>query len=95
MNPWEAFYVKFLEAQRHVRKLGEWEGRELLLEQLPQDLRFKLITEEDKRSRLRVSIRGLPRTELSVLEEFFKKHLGLTITRVKCTNKGYEAQVNR
>ena len=64
LNPWEAFCVKFTEARRHVKNLGDWEGRELLLAQLPNDVRCKLITEEDKRSRLRVSIRGLPRMAL-------------------------------
>jgi hypothetical protein len=85
--------VKFTEARRHVKNLGDWEGRELLLAQLPNDVRCKLITEEDKRSRLRVSLRGLPRMALKSVCDFFKGQLGLTVTRVIVSKEGYEAQL--
>ncbi len=81
--------MKFTEARRHVKNLGVWEGRELLMTQLPNDVRCKLITEEDKRSQLRVSIRGLPRMALGSVCDLFKGQLGLTVTRVKVSKEGY------
>ena len=47
VTPWEAFCVKFNDERRHVKNLASWEGRELLLAQLPNDIRCKLITEEE------------------------------------------------
>ncbi len=39
LNPWESFCVKFAEARQHVKNQGEWAGRELILQQLPNDFR--------------------------------------------------------
>ncbi len=52
VNAWETFCVKFKEARRHVKNLAPWEGRELLLAQLPHEVRCKLLTEEVKKKKI-------------------------------------------
>jgi hypothetical protein len=93
LNPWESFCVKFAEALRHVKNQGEWEGRELILQQLQNDIRAKLILEVDKRSRQRVAISGLGKMHIGDFYDFFRRMTGLTLSKARESKTGFEAQV--
>ena len=69
-NALKMFCVKFEEARRHVKNLATWEGRELLFAQLPHDVRCKLLTEEEKKSKLRVRVNGLETLDNTRVFEF-------------------------
>jgi hypothetical protein len=93
VNTWETFCVKFEEARRHVKNLAPWEGRELLLAQLPHEVRCKLLTEEEKKSKLRIRVTGLETLDNSRIFEFFKRAIGVNLQTVKTTPQGTEVQV--
>ena len=93
VTPWEAFCVKFNDERRHVKNLASWEGRELLLAQLPNDIRCKLITEEEKRSRFRMKVGGLDPLSRENVFEFFKRVVGVNLSGVTMLAQGLEIQV--
>ncbi len=65
VNAWETFCVKFEAARRHVKNIAPWEWRELLLAQLPHEVRCKCLTEEDKKSKLIIRVTGLETLDMN------------------------------
>ncbi len=93
VNAWETFCVKLEEARRQVKNLAPLEGRELLLAQLPHDVQCKLLTEEEKKSKLRIPVTGLKTLDNKRVFEFFKCAVGVDLQKVKTTPQGTEVQV--
>ena len=70
---WELFCAKFSEAQRQVKKIAPWEARNLILRQLPNEIRTKLLLEEERRGNRRLEISGLEGMETRDLWSFLKE----------------------
>ena len=82
---WELFCAKFSEAQRQVKKIAQWEARNLILRQLPNEIRTKLLLEEERRGNRRLEISGLEGMETREVVEFFERNAK---TRIKSTKRG-------
>ncbi len=79
------FCVKFEEARRHMKNLASWEGHELLLAQLPNEVRCKILTEEEKKSKLRIRVTRLETLDKNRVFEFFKRAIGVNFQTLKTT----------
>ncbi len=82
-----------LETMEEVKCLAPWEGRELLLAQLLHEVRCKLLTEEEKKSKLRIKVNGLETLYNNRVFEFFKRVIGVNLQTVKTMPQGTEVQV--
>ncbi len=76
-----------------MKNLASWEGCELLLAQLPHEGRCKLLTEEKKKSKLRISVNGHKTLDNNRVFEFFKRAIGVNLQTAKMTPQGTEVQV--
>ena len=82
---WELFCAKFSEAQRQVECFAPWEPRNLILRQLPNEIRTKLLLEEEKRGSRKIQILGLEGMDQRAVTAFLERN---TTSRIRSCHVG-------